>query len=233
MRRFFKYQLSFIILLLISCSSRNKIEENKMSKIYNFNNLVGWRDFSLNKNGAINYSIDKGNLKIYTNENTWERTKIKTVVAYTFGIYNWRVYVPEMGVGDRASIGAFLFHDDAHELDFEIGYGTQVIRNQLAAQADDLIVYMTSQGHPFHSIHKKIKREQWYNLSLELTKNSIGHYKVNWKINNILMGKIQLTYGEEKRFTIFCSLENLKFMGDHIPLKQNYALFDYVEFKEN
>jgi hypothetical protein len=54
-----------------------------------------------------------------------------------------------MGVGDMASIGAFLYLDDTQELDFEVGYGRKNTRNELKAEPDDLIVYMTSQKNPF------------------------------------------------------------------------------------
>jgi hypothetical protein len=42
-----------------------------------------------------------------------------------------------------------------HEIDFEVGYGKQTLREQLNAEADDLIVYMTSQGNPFQSFNTK------------------------------------------------------------------------------
>jgi Tfp pilus assembly PilM family ATPase len=74
-----------------------------------------------------------------------------------------------MGVGDMASIGAFLYNDDTHELDSEIGYGKQASRLELNAASDDLLVYMTSQANPFQSIKNKIKREQWCTLSIKLT----------------------------------------------------------------
>ena len=205
----------------------------RIIKTYPFNDLAEWEDASFNTNGKINYTIENGNLKIFSNANTWERPKVKTIVKFTSGTYNWRVYVPEMGIGDMTSISAFLHDDDQHELDFEIGYGSQTIRNQLMAQSDDLIVYMTSQANPFQSIPKTIQRGQWYNLSLEITLNSNGKYHVNWKIDDITLGTLQLTYGVATSFNIYCSVENLQFIGDHIPNSINYALFDSVEFKEN
>jgi hypothetical protein len=48
--------------------------------------------------GLQNYWIEDGNLTIYTNANTWERTKIKTISTYTTGTYTWRIFIPEMGV---------------------------------------------------------------------------------------------------------------------------------------
>jgi hypothetical protein len=35
------------------------------------------------------------------------RTKIKTLSTFTTGTYTLRLFAPEMGVGDMASIGAF------------------------------------------------------------------------------------------------------------------------------
>ncbi|WP_300099811.1 hypothetical protein [Flavobacterium sp.] len=217
--------------LLFYCSC--KTNEIKTSKTFNFNDLVGWKNASLNTGKKINYSIENGNLKIYTNANTWERPKVKTTSKFSVGTYNWRIFIPEIGTGDMASISAFLYNDDRHELDFEIGYGNQIVRNQLMAQPDDLIVYMTSQANPHQSVQKKIKRGQWYNLSLEINQNQNGLYLVNWKINDVVLANLQLNYGSETSFYIFCSVENLKFIGNHIPQNNNYALFDFVEFKSN
>lgn len=202
-------------------------------KTYDFNDLQEWEDGSLNTNGKINYTIENGNLKIFSNANTWERSKVKSIAKFNSGTYKWRVYIPEMGIGDMTTVSSFLYYDDQHELDFEIGYGSQAIRNQLLAQSDDLIVYMSSQANPFQSIQKKIKRGQWYNLSLEMILNSNGKYHANWKIDDVILGTVQLNYGVETSFYIYCSVENLQFIGDHIPKSNNYALFDFVQFNSN
>lgn len=249
MKTILKNLLLFLGLFLFSCSPESLTDESQpmpisdpsvsriskptTSKIWNFDDLNEWADASMNTNGKTNYWINNGQLHIFTNPNTWERSKVKTISSYTSGTYTWRVFIPEMGIGDMASIGAFLYNNDSHELDFEVGYGTQAIRNQLAAKTDDLIVYMTSQGNPFYAIQKTIKREKWHTLSIELTLNSIRRYNVNWKIDGELMGAIQLNYGSKAKFNIFCSVENLQFIGEHIPQSQNYALFDFVEFKGN
>lgn len=198
---------------------------------WNFNDLQGWIDDSVN--GVQNYFITNGTLKMYTNPNTSERTKVRTNSTYTTGTYTWNVYVPTMGVGDQASIGAFLYSNDTHELDFEIGYGKQTVRDGLKAESDDLILYMTSQANPPSSTPIKIKREQSYQLSIELSLNSRKRYVATWKVNGVAMKSLELTYGNRTKFYIFCSMENLAFMGDHLPLNQNYALFDSVQFAGN
>ncbi|WP_366186249.1 hypothetical protein [Flavobacterium ovatum] len=245
----FKILGVIIALLLFSCADDLLVNETESSvvtientskpsrtvsnKFWNFNDLSEWEDASQNMNGQINYFTENGNLNIYTRPNTWDRPKVKTIATYTTGIYTWRVFVPEMGVGDKASIGAFLYNDDTHELDFEIGYGTESERNALNAASDDLIAYMTSQANPFQSTPVKIKRGDWYNLSIELTLNSKNKYIANWKIGGNTVSTLQLNYGTKEKFKIFCSVENLNFIGDHIPTTQNYALFDFVEYRGN
>ncbi|TDD99885.1 hypothetical protein E0F76_01420 [Flavobacterium cellulosilyticum] len=212
-------------------SSKANVSKYTPPLFWDFNDLTGWVDAT--QVGVPNYFIDNGYLNISTNANTWDRTKIKTVSTFTTGTYSWRVYVPAMGIGDMASIGAFLYNDDTHELDFEIGYGNQASRQELNAASDDLVVYMTSQANPFQSIKNKIKREQWHTLSIILTLDSKNKYIATWKIDGATQATRSLTYGTKSKFNIFCSLENLTFIGDHIPNSKNYALFDFVEFSSN
>ncbi|SNR74874.1 hypothetical protein [Lutibacter flavus] len=198
---------------------------------WDFETLYGWVDGSQNMNEVINYN-GNGVLNIYTRANTWDRPKIRTKDRiYNTGKYSWRVFVPEMGVGDMTSIGAFLYFDESHELDFEIGYGTSAVRQNLNATIDDLIVYTTSQGNPYNTAKHKIKRNQWYTLEIELLVVN-GKYQAVWSIDNSELVRLDLSYGSSIPFYIFCSVENLTFLGDHIPHQDNYALFDYVEFSK-
>lgn len=199
-------------------------------KTWNFDNLNEWLDAT--QVGTPNYFLENGNLNIYTHANTYDRTKIKSVASYTTGTYTWRVFVPTIGVGDQTSIGAFLYNNDTRELDFEIGYGNQSERASLNALPEELIVYMTSQANPALTYRKTIKREQWYTLSIQLTLVNRNYY-AKWIINNEVVGAIPLNYGSKFKFNIFCSMENLSFIGDHIPYSDNYALFDFVEYKSN
>jgi hypothetical protein len=213
-----------------SKTSSPKITSPSTLKTWSFDNLNEWVDAT--QVGVPNYFIDNGNLNISTHANTYDRTKIKSVASYTTGTYTWKVYVPTMGEGDMASIGAFLYNNDTHELDFEIGYGKQSERTSLNALSDELIVYMTSQANPAQTYRKTIKREQWYTLSIQLTLVNRNYY-AKWIINNEVLGSTPLNYGTRFKFNIFCSMENLAFIGDHIPYSDNYALFDFVEYNPN
>lgn len=227
------WSLMLVLNLQYSLSQEKNIAEENIIKStvsWNFNDLRGWVDGSQNITSKSGYSIKNGILKIYTKANTWERPKIKTKKqAYKQGKYTWRVFVPKMGIGDKASIGAFVYSDDKHELDFEIGYGSSKVRDELNASKDELIVYMTSQANPFHSVYKTIKRNRWYSLILDI-KEVKGKYSVVWYINGEEKTRLNLDYGNTS-FYIFCSVENLEFIGDHIPTKDNYGLFDYVKYE--
>lgn len=201
------------------------------SKTWNFDNLNEWEDAT--QSGLANYFIENGLLNMFTNPNTWERVKIKSVASYATGIYTWRIYVPAIGEGDCTGIGAFLYHNDKHEIDFEIGYGKQTERTALNATDDELLIYMTSQGNPHHSFQSKIKRENWYTLTIELALNANKKYVATWKIDNIAFTSAVLNYGPKTKFKIFCSVENLSFIADHIPYSKNYAVFDWVAFSKN
>lgn len=234
-------------LLLFSCTDDGIMNDTEMTfpsnentakpsrgvtnKLWDFDNLNEWQDAT--QVGGQNYFIENGILTMFTNANSWDRTKIKSIATYTTGTYSWRIFVPAMGEGDKASIGAFLYNDDTHELDFEIGYGAQADRQLLNAAPDEVIAFMTSQANPFQSIPRKLKRGQWYTFSIDLTLNSKNKYIAIWKIDNEIVSSLQLTYGTKSKFKIFCSMENLQFIGDHIPYSQNYALFDFVEYKGN
>lgn len=200
--------------------------------LWGFDTLDGWVDGSQNMNGTINYSVSDSVLNIFTRANTWDRPKIRTKDRiYKTGKYSWRVFVPEMGIGDMASIGAFLYYDETHELDFEIGYGTAGVRQNLNATIDDLVVYTTSQGNPYNTAKHKIKRNQWYTLMIELLIVN-GKYQAVWYIDNSELTRLNLNYNASIPFYIFCSIENLSFLGDHIPKQDNYALFDYAEISK-
>ena len=60
--------------------------------------------------------------------------------------------------------------------------------------------------------------------------NAKNKYVATWKIDDVVLTSKVLTYGTRTKFKIFCSLENLSFIGDHIPTIQNYTLFDWVKW---
>lgn len=239
-KNYLKASCFALSLLLSSCSGQGLINKNtskkdslktSKSKTWDFNDLSEWKDAT--QAGNPNYSIKDGKLYIFTNPNTWERVKIKSTDVFSTGSYTWRVYAPAIGEGDMTCIGAFLYHNDHHELDFEIAYGSQADRKKLNAASDELIVYMTSQGNLQYFFQSKLKRENWYSLTLELTVNEKKKYVATWKIDNVAFTSVVLNYGPKTKFKILCSVENLSFAGDHIPQKQNYALFDWVTFNKN
>lgn len=216
----------FILALLPVFVQAQSLEKAK----WNFNNLDGWVYTQQDKNPNIQYEISKGKLKMYTRAGSDDRKKMRTKDRiYTTGRYTWRTYISEMGKGDQSSIGCWLYCDDKHEIDFEIGPGKDELRARLNAADDELIGYMTTQGNPYHTKTVKIK-PGWHIFEIDITLVN-GKYKVDWIIDGEVLSSVQQTYGKEIAFYIFCSVENLKFLGEHPATKDNYALFDYVKYK--
>ena len=132
-------------------------------------------------------------------------------------------------MNDRASIGAFLYFDDGHELDFEICSGTAADRAAHSAGPDDMLCLVTSQANPFFSEFTPIKGDAWHTFVLDL-KLENKKYLAEWSVDGKVLKRAQLDYGEEAYFRAISSVENLYGMGDHAATQENYALFDYLEY---
>jgi hypothetical protein len=61
---------------------------------------------------------------------------------------------------------------------------------------------------------------------MDITHGKDDNYLVTWFVNDRQVKKLQTRFGDEITFTVHCSVENLAFMGDHLPTQENYALFD-------
>jgi hypothetical protein len=131
-----------VCLLLLLCSfvisSQCVTAQSSRSVKFEFNNLDGWKNDSA-AGSPQSYRIEKGKLYMSTRVESKDRVKVVTKRRFGAGKYTWRVYVPALGKGDQASIGAFLYRDDKHEVDFEIGYGKKKLRTKLKAKADELV----------------------------------------------------------------------------------------------
>ncbi|MCP4645258.1 MAG: hypothetical protein GY851_32750 [bacterium] len=196
---------------------------------WDFDTLDGWQDDS-SAGSPHSYVIEDGVLRISTRPDTRDRVKVCTGQRFGCGRYTWRVYVPPMGMGDQASIGAFLYRDDTREVDFEIGSGTSKLREKLNAKDDEVVCYCTTQGHPYSSSQVSLKAGRWYTLAIDLEDRPKGMF-IRWFIDGKLMKELDSSVETPATFTIHCSVENLTFIGDHIPAQENHGIFDWVEFR--
>ncbi len=197
--------------------------------VWDFKDIKGWVLSSQDDNPDSQTSLERGCLKIYTRAGSKDRKKARTEEkVYTTGRYKWRTYVPQMGKGDQASVGSWIYCDDRHEIDFEVGYGKKKVRDELKAKPGDLVAYMTTQGGPFSSKPVLI-RPGWHTFEIDLTAVD-GKYKAQWFIDGKLKHAVQQNFGPEIAFYLFCSVENLGFIGDNPATKDNYGLFDRVEY---
>jgi hypothetical protein len=66
---------------------KNPIHRQNHSIVWNFNDLTGWEDAT--QSWASKLLDRDGWLTIYTNANTWERTKNQS----HFDLYNWHLHL--------------------------------------------------------------------------------------------------------------------------------------------
>lgn len=198
---------------------------------WDFDKEEGWKYEHQDTATVHQASIEDGFLTLKTRANTYDRTKIHTQSRkYGVGDYVWRIFIPKMAPKGQASVSGFIYNDDEHELDFEIGYGKASARKECGAKSEELLAYLTNQQHPFiQGIVKIIPG--WHDLILRLNTNKEGNYTATWIIDGKTVKTAPLNFGEkEAKFNIYCSLENLKFLGDEIPTNDNYVKFNYVMF---
>ena len=212
-----------------AASKSLSFKENFDSKGY-FNS--NWEDDSWDS--PASYSLEGGYLKIMTRPQTKDRVKTKSKRSnFGIGSYKWRIYVPSFDLNDQCSIGAFLYHSGEieYELDFEIGSGTNEHRNELYAEANEAIVYCTSHKKPYQTNRFLLETEMWHDFAINLKKGKRRHYIVEWYIDDVLVKTLQTKIKMNITFSIHNSLENLEFVGDQLPIRGNYVLFDQFIFE--
>jgi hypothetical protein len=219
----------------VTTSPESEFLEDKTVK-WDFANLDGW-ELANQGNDDIDHTSIEDNadcedlkaLKIYTETNSQQRKKVRTTKQYGSGLYTWRTYISDLGEVERVSIGSWLWHDDQHELDFEVGSGTSEERAALQLAEEEVIAYSTCQAFPWVQQKVKIRKNTWHIFQIDL-KLVNGKYFATWLIDGVSCAAQQLSFGEDYPFYIFCSTENLKFIGDTWPYKDNYGLWDYVVY---
>ena len=210
--------------------------QNRKSKVrpvrYDFEGFEDWRYAHQDTASLEQYRIADGCLFLSTRAGTYDRTKAN-LVATKMGVgkSSCRLYIPTMYPNDQTSIASFLYSDNRHEIDFEIGYGKAKTRLKYDAGADEVLCYMTSQGYPYQSKIVKLKMNSWVVLDIDLTLNN-GQYFVQWFIDGQVKATLQQTFGSEVRFSPILSLENLKFLGDRISKHDYEVPFDWLEITQ-
>lgn len=205
--------------------------QKKMTCRWDFKNMDGWVYEHQDTASKSMCYIENKMLRIDTRAHTYDRQKMHTRERiYREGTYRWRTYISDIADWEQVSIGSWIYHDDHHELDFEVGYGTARARRECHAKEDELVVYMTNQDHPYFTKCIPIKKG-WHEFCIQLDLVE-GKYRARWIIDGDVKQDRQLEFGSEIPFYIFCSVENLKFLGEKIAEHDNYALFDWVRYKK-
>ena len=146
---------------------------------WDFDTLDGWVYEHQDQAPAPQCSLSDGNLYIYTRAYTRDRQKMHTAQqVFTCGRYSWRTYISPIATGEQTSIGSWIYCDEQHELDFEVGPGTADVRRKYGIGEGELAACMTSQANPFVSSYAAV-RTGWHVFTIEL-ENVQGRYLARW-----------------------------------------------------
>lgn len=235
--RFYVYSAIALACVFVSSCGDDEPEQpvvpeaNALERVWEFDALEDWVYFHQDTATVDQWVVADGKLALTTRANTYDRTKMHTADGfYGEGVYRWRTYVPEIAAGDQVSVGSWIYCDDEHELDFEVGYGTSAARSKANAGEGQLVACMTCQAFPYKSGYVAID-PGWHDFEIVLTVRKDGNYKAEWSIDGASKQTLDLKFGPEYGFLIHCSVENLKFLGDHIATRNYTAYYDRVSFK--
>lgn len=173
-----------------------KQKAQKKGDKYNLDSFNGL--FKSGENDAINPITlvdhegceDGKGIRIYTRPgeehmgNNGDRFKVNTDKMYYSGRYEWRVYIPKLGMNDRTSVAGFIYNDDRHELDFEISSGKAEERAKYGAAEDELLCLISSQANPVVRVTTVIKADAWHNIAIDMKLNQEGKYVAEWIIDD-------------------------------------------------
>lgn len=173
--------------------------------------------------------MEEDTLCIATRGNTMDRTKLHTDNLFTTGEYTWKTYIPEFAPGDKTSVGSWIYCDDHHEIDFEVGWGKPEDRLKYNCKDGEVLAFMTNQDYPFTSTAVPVT-PGWHIFSINLQEVK-GNYDVTWSIDGSEKKKITVGFGPETAFRIYVSVENLHFIGTDMPLQDNVGRYEWVKFK--
>lgn len=212
-------------------SCKNAESDNIIEESWNFDTAEGWRFYHQDTATVDQWTVNDGVLALSTRAQTYDRTKMSTLdTDYAAGVYNWRTFIPEIAPGDQVSIGSWIYCDDHHELDFEVGYGTAAMREEAGAQPGDMVAAMTNQDFPYKTGNVAVT-PGWHDFEIRLDVAPDGNYTAIWSIDGVEKQTLELGFGPETGFAIHCSVENLKFIGDTIPQADYTGLYDAVSFR--
>ena len=236
MNRFLLLLAAGTLACATACSSENSTEAEAPAEetyTWDFNTIDGWVYFHQDTATIEQWAINGGCLELTTRANTYDRTKMHTEQTdFADGTYSWRTYVPAIEPGEQVSVGSWIYHDDHHELDFEVGAGTAENRQKYNAQPGQLLACMTNQDFPYKSEYFPIE-PGWHDFSIKLATQPDGNYEATWSIDGTPRQTLKLGFGPEIGFHVYCSVENLKFIGDEISRHDYTAKFDKASFTGN
>lgn len=189
-----------------------------------------WTYFHQDTSSVYSAWMQEDTLCLETRANTWDRTKMHSEDRFGAGTYTWMTYIPAFAEGDQTSVGSWIYCDDHHEVDFEVGWGKDESRAEAGCKDGQMVACMTNQDFPFTSSYVAID-PGWHEFEIRLDDNE-GKYEIHWSIDGVERKTQAVEFGPETEFQVQISVENLKFIGTHIASQDNVGRYQWVKFSK-
>ena len=236
MKKFFVFLVLFSAVEVACSKGLETDDDTVVSERFTASDIIDWT-YEHQDTSTVNPCSLEGNVVcIKTRANTYDRAKLHTDKLYQDGTYTWKTYIPEVGEGDMTSVGSWIYCDDQHEVDFEVGYGTAEMRQKAHCSDGQLVACMTNQAFPYKSGYVPID-PGWHEFTIDMdlydaSGKGAMFYEITWSIDGVEKQTLQTQYGTSSAtFRIYVSVENLKFIGSHIASQDNVGKFEWITFK--
>ena len=236
MKKFFAFIVLFAAVVAACNKGVETDDDTVVSERFTASDIIDWT-YEHQDTSTVNPCWLEGNVVcIKTRANTYDRAKLHTDKLYQDGTYTWKTYIPEVGEGDMTSVGSWIYCDDQHEVDFEVGYGTAEVRQKAHCSDGQLVACMTNQAFPYKSGYVPID-PGWHEFTIDMdlydaSGKGAMFYEITWSIDGVEKQTLQTQYGTSSAtFRIYVSVENLKFIGSHIASQDNVGKFEWITFK--
>lgn len=230
MKKFCLFAVFATVLILSSCAQMGRPGQKSQTEIvWSAKDIFeGWVYHHQDTSTVYSAWLDKDTLCLATRANTYDRTKMHTRESFGAGVYRWMTYIPALPEGDQTSVGSWIYCDDHHEIDFEVGWGKDAARAEAGCKPGQMVACMTNQDFPFTSSYVAID-PGWHEFEINLEVKD-GKYVEHWSIDGVEKKKQAVGFGPETRFHVEVSVENLKFIGTHMATAYNVGRYQWVSY---
>ena len=164
---------------------------------------------------------------------TWQYTHdvpgFNSEQIFTSGLYSWRTFIPSLKEGEKADVGAWIYCDDHHAVDFAVGWGSGEERRKAHCLPGEVLAYMTNRDGPYASDCVPVSTG-WHEFALRLDVVD-GLYEIHWIIDGREKKHQMVNFGLETAFRIGVGGDSFQWVKFQGSTRENAKPSNYSDYK--